>query len=70
MAFQTPAGNEFPTVPPNAIGLVNKEDFGGTLALARRLQPHARRILGALRHRAPGAGARPRRVLPADPVAL
>ncbi len=38
-------GNELPTVPPNAIGLVNRDDFGGTLDLARRLQPNARRIL-------------------------
>ncbi len=33
------------TVPPNAVGLVNRDDFGGTLDLARRLQPDARRIL-------------------------
>ena len=38
-------GNGLPTVPPNAIGLVNRDDFGGTLDLARRLQPNARRIL-------------------------
>jgi PAS domain S-box-containing protein len=33
------------TLPPNAIGLVNRDDFGGTIDLARRLQPNARRIL-------------------------
>jgi signal transduction histidine kinase len=38
-------GNQLPTVPPNAIGLVNRDDFAGTLDLARRLQPNARRIL-------------------------
>ncbi len=38
-------GNGLPTVPPNAIGLVNRDDFGGTLDLARRLQPNARRIV-------------------------
>jgi signal transduction histidine kinase len=38
-------GNELPAVPPNAFGLVNRDDFGGTLDLARRLQPNARRIL-------------------------
>jgi signal transduction histidine kinase len=38
-------GNQLPTVPANAIGLVNRDDFGGTLDLARRLQPNARRIL-------------------------
>ena len=32
-------------VPPNATGLVNRDDFGGTIDLARRLQPNARRIL-------------------------
>lgn len=38
-------GDKLPTVPPNAVGLVNRDDFGGTLDLARRLQPNARRIL-------------------------
>jgi signal transduction histidine kinase len=38
-------GNQLPTVPPGAIGLVNRDDFGGTLDLARRLQPQARRVL-------------------------
>ena len=37
--------SEPPTVPPNAVGLVNRDDFGGTLDLARRMQPDARRIL-------------------------
>src|SRR5215470_1529603 len=32
-------------IPPQATGLVNKDDFAGTVALARRLQPDARRIL-------------------------
>ena len=32
-------------VPPDAVGLVNRDDFGGTIAIARRLQPDARRIL-------------------------
>jgi signal transduction histidine kinase len=38
-------GNQLPAVPPGAIGLVNRDDFGGTLDLARRLQPDARRML-------------------------
>lgn len=38
-------GNQLPTVPPGAVGLVNRDDFGGTLDLARRLQPDARRVL-------------------------
>jgi signal transduction histidine kinase len=38
-------GNEPPTVPPNAVGLVNRDDFGGTVDVARRLQPNARHIL-------------------------
>ena len=38
-------GNQLPAVPPGAVGLVNRDDFGGTLDLARRLQPHARRVL-------------------------
>jgi signal transduction histidine kinase len=38
-------GNQLPSVPPDAIGLVNRDDFSGTLELARRLQPNARRIL-------------------------
>jgi len=32
-------------IPPQATGLVNKDDFAGTVSLARRLQPNARRIL-------------------------
>jgi len=38
-------GSEPVAVPPNATGLVNRDDFGGTLDIARRLQPDARRIL-------------------------
>ena len=38
-------GSEPVAVPPNATGLVNRDDFGGTIAIARRLQPDARRIL-------------------------
>lgn len=38
-------GNQLPTVPPGAVGLVNRDDFDGTLDLARRLQPGARRVL-------------------------
>jgi signal transduction histidine kinase len=38
-------GTELPAVPHDAIGLVNRDDFGGTVNLARRLQPDARRIL-------------------------
>ena len=33
------------TFPPGSTGLVNRDDFGGTIDLARRLQPDARRIL-------------------------
>ncbi len=33
------------TLPPNAVGLVNVDDFEGTIRLAQRLQPDARRIL-------------------------
>lgn len=38
-------GDQLPAVPPGAVGLVNRDDFRGTLDLARRLQPDARRIL-------------------------
>jgi signal transduction histidine kinase len=38
-------GSEPVAVPPNATGLVNRDDFGGTIDIARRLQPNARRIL-------------------------
>jgi signal transduction histidine kinase len=38
-------GDQLPVVPPGPVGLVNRDDFAGTLALARRLQPNARRIL-------------------------
>jgi PAS domain S-box-containing protein len=37
--------SELVTFPPGATGLVNRDDFGGTVELARRLQPTARRIL-------------------------
>lgn len=40
-----PHGTDPSTLPPNAIGQVNQHDFAGTLDLARRLQPNARRIL-------------------------
>jgi signal transduction histidine kinase len=33
------------TLPPNAVGLVNVDDFEGTVRLAQLLQPNARRIL-------------------------
>jgi signal transduction histidine kinase len=36
---------ELLTFPPGATGLVNRDDFGGTIDLARRLQPNAHRIL-------------------------
>ena len=32
-------------LPPNAAGLVSQDDFKGTIDIARRLQPNARRIL-------------------------
>ncbi|MGB8435272.1 MAG: sensor histidine kinase [Burkholderiales bacterium] len=38
-------GSEPVAVPPNATGLVNRDDFAGTIDLARRLQPDAGRIL-------------------------
>ena len=38
-------GSEPVAVPPNATGLVNRDDLGGTIDLARRLQPDAGRIL-------------------------
>src|SRR5271169_6488118 len=38
-------GIEAETLPPNAIGVPTREDLGGTIDLARRLQPNARRIL-------------------------
>ena len=37
--------SEVVTFPPGATGLVNRDDFGGTIGLARRLQPNAHRIL-------------------------
>jgi signal transduction histidine kinase len=40
-----PDGTDPSTLPPGAIGQVNRDDFGGTIDLARRLQPNARRIL-------------------------
>ena len=33
------------SIPPGAVGIVNRDDLGGTIAIARRLQPTARRIL-------------------------
>jgi signal transduction histidine kinase len=36
---------ESTALPARATGIVTREDVGGTLDLARRLQPHARRIL-------------------------
>ena len=38
-------GSEPVAVPPGATGLVNRDDFGGTIDIAKRLQPNARRIL-------------------------
>jgi signal transduction histidine kinase len=40
-----PDGTDPSTLPPNAIGQVNRDDFGGAISLARGLQPNARRIL-------------------------
>ena len=40
-----PDGTDPSTLPSNAIGQVNRDDFGGTIDLARRLQANARRIL-------------------------
>ena len=37
--------SELVTFPPGATGLVNRDDFGGTIDIARRLQPNAHRIL-------------------------
>jgi hypothetical protein len=37
--------SEVVTFPPGATGLVNRDDFEGTIGLARRLQPNAHRIL-------------------------
>ncbi len=39
-----PADEAVP-IPPGAVGIVNRDDFGGTIDIARRLQPTARRIL-------------------------
>ena len=33
------------SIPPGAVGIVNRDDVGGTIDIARRLQPTARRIL-------------------------
>lgn len=40
-----PDGTDPATIPANAVGQVNRDDFEGTVRLARRLQPNARRIL-------------------------
>jgi signal transduction histidine kinase len=40
-----PDGTDLTTLPPHAIGQVNRDDLGATIILARRLQPNARRIL-------------------------
>jgi signal transduction histidine kinase len=45
LVFHGIPGIEPTTLPPNAIGQVNRDDFDGTIDLARRLQPDARRIL-------------------------
>jgi len=37
--------SETVAIPPGALAQVNRDDFGGTLALARRLQPQARHVL-------------------------
>jgi signal transduction histidine kinase len=37
--------SELVTFPPGATGLANRDDFGGTIGLARHLQPNAHRIL-------------------------
>ena len=41
---QDPAVEAIP-IPPGAVGIVNRDDLGGTIELGRRLQPTARRIL-------------------------
>ena len=33
------------SIPPGAVGIVGRDDLGGTIDIARRLQPTARRIL-------------------------
>jgi signal transduction histidine kinase len=38
-------GNVPVVLPPNAVGQINRDDVTGTIELARRLQPDARRIL-------------------------
>jgi signal transduction histidine kinase len=39
-----PADEAVP-IPPGAVGIINRDDVGGTFDIARRLQPTARRIL-------------------------
>ena len=39
-----PADEAVP-IPPGAVGIMNQDDVGGTIDIARRLQPTARRIL-------------------------
>ncbi|MET0165322.1 MAG: ATP-binding protein [Vicinamibacterales bacterium] len=39
-----PADEAVP-IPPGAVGIINQDDVGGTIDIARRLQPTARRIL-------------------------
>jgi len=39
-----PADEAVP-IPPGAVGIMNRDDVGGTIDIARRLQPTARRIL-------------------------
>jgi len=40
-----PDGTDPSTLPPSANGQINRDDFAGTIDLARRLQPNVRRIL-------------------------
>jgi hypothetical protein len=39
-----PADEAIP-IPPGAVGIINRDDVGGTIDIARRLQPTARRLL-------------------------
>lgn len=43
--FSLPGVTDPSTLPPNTIGFVARDDLAGTMELARRLQPNARRIL-------------------------
>jgi signal transduction histidine kinase len=38
-------GNQTVALPPNGVGQINRDDLAGTIELARRLQPKAKRLL-------------------------